>query len=229
MTLNRSKKFAVFLVVPLFLAVGGAAAFFYVLQNATDPEVAKDITAHFAALQNEAEFVRENDFIQTSNSDDSSDRILFSTHGAEKSGIQTKRAADPPSGKKGRKKKLSSFQPVAVKPGITRIARDTYLIDAAAMDDARNNLRKYIGAALAELVEDESGPVGFRLKNIGADSYLHAVGVRNNDILIAINGHPLNSIENVTLAIASFKNATQFRLDLLRKDKKRSLYYKVIE
>lgn len=222
-----SRKLAFFFIVPIFLMVGGAAAFFYVLSNVTDPVVEQDINDHFAAIENHSQSANSADlFVKPPKTDPNF--VLFSTSSATGSTTKKEKNKKRAKTKKQKKKEPLGFPPKEVKPGITEIAPGTFLIQETAMAEARSNLRKYIGSALAELVNDKTGPIGFQLKNISKRSYLHSLGLRNKDILVAINGHPLNSIENVSLAVASFKYATQFRLDYLRKNKRRSLYYKVV-
>ena len=228
MAIARSKKPAIFLTVIIFLMVGGAAAFFYVINSTTDPVVEADIDAHFAALENSDDDMPtfpENRAIEEP------DILLFSSSG-DAQRPQTGNTSKKFNRRKKRTVKKQNNAGTTLpqsKNGITKIASGTWLIEENTFRQAQKNIGKYVGSARAELAENEHGPIGFRLKNVKKKSYLREIGLRGNDVLVAINGHPLNSVENVTLAIASFQNATQFRLDLLRKDKKRSFYYKIVK
>ena len=236
MKLTRSKKPAIFLLIIIFLMVGGATAFFYVINHATDPVVEADINAHFAdLLDNEP---APPDFSSIATDDNTTDIRLFSTRHEHEhiiSAAQEKNSSQKKTGKKSRKvwsKKRpahrSNVEKTFSSRGIRKIAPGTWLVSSKRYTHAQNNIMDYAGEAHAALVEDSNGPIGFGLHRIKKGSYLHDIGLREQDVLIAINGHPLNSIENVTLAIASFKNATRFRLDLLRWESKRSFYYKVV-
>ncbi|MBN2528790.1 MAG: hypothetical protein JXR76_20540 [Deltaproteobacteria bacterium] len=232
MKLSRSKKPAVFLLILIFLMVGGAAAFFYVINHAADPMVEADIDAHFASLDKNIPEFTYNSFESTRA--DSAEVVLFSSDVKSEAKADSDTRAPQPASKRKRgrrraKKKLNDSPTAHAHNGINKIAPGTWLISSKTVSHARNNLMDYVGSAHAELVEKEDGPVGFRLRGIKRGSYLHEVGLRSKDVLIAINGHPLNSIENVTLAVASFKSANRFRLDILRSDDKLSLYYKVVE
>lgn len=217
----------------MFLLVGGATSFFYVISNYTDPKVEADINRHFASLrpdtQNSALPIENPNFVVSPSQSPSY--------------IETSAQAKTNTGKNGRQKKKTNRREKAdkkktttnrnrftqTKPGITQIAPGTFLIQETTIATARKNLNKYIDGAVATLAEDKTGPIGFKIKNIKKNSYLRAIGLRNKDIIIAINGHRLNNVEKVTMAIASFKFSTQFRLDLIRKDQKQSLYYRIIE
>ena len=229
MTIARSKKPAVFLTIIIFLMVGGAAAFIYVINNTADPVVEADIDAHFAAL--EYSDAAEMPSFPEDPSIAEPDVLLFSNNGdapKTQKGIKSQHSKNRIHRSRTHHSNGSDARPKS-KNGITKIATGTWLIEETTFRHARENIRRYVGSARAELAENENGPIGFRLKNIKKKSYLRDIGLRGNDVLVAINGHPLNSVENVTLAIASFQKATRFRLDLLRNDKKRSLYYKIVK
>ncbi|MBN2714969.1 MAG: hypothetical protein JXX14_03885 [Deltaproteobacteria bacterium] len=227
MKLGRSRKPAIFLTVLIFLMVGGAAAVFYVINSNSDPLVEADISAHFAAIDD-----NEGDLPVFSDSGNgvASEILLYSS--GKRNGAGNGKDGSTPAVKAnrhtGKHSGKSNGRPES-KNGITRIDSGTWLIEDRIYRHAQKNLLSYVGSAQAELAEDEDGAIGFKLRNIKKDSYLHDIGLRNNDVLVAVNGHALNSVQNVTLAIASFKKATQFRLDLLRKSKKHSFYYKIVK
>lgn len=229
--MKRLRKVALLFIATIFLMVGGAAALLFAIQRNTDPRVTADIDAHFASLES-SPIVDSPTDIPLRDAADSDTPPLFTRNGA-----QSVEGIDPRK-KEGRTRK-QRFQKLQMhrrqdqnrtgETDIQEIAPGTWLISRKTYAHARKHMTSYVGNARAELVENDSGPLGFRLKNIRKKSALHRIGLRSNDILIAINGFPLNSVENVTLAIASFKKASQFRLDLLRKDNRRSFYYKITD
>ena len=231
MALKRSKKPAIFLTIIIFLMVGGAAAFIYVINNTTDPVISADIDAHFAALETIAadndEIIEYDETIEM----DGTDIVLYANRFDTPGVNEQKKSIKSQNRKKRLGKTGGKSIPTAPKSqnGITQIADGTWLIAEKTYRHAQKNLMQYVGSARAELATDNDGPIGFKLKNIKNNSYLMDIGLRSNDILVAINGHSLNSVENVTLAIASFQKSTRFRLDLLRKNQMQSFYYKIIK
>ena len=231
MALKQSKKPAIFLTIIIFLMVGGATAFIYVINNTTSPVIEADIDAHFAAL--EIVDPGDEEIVELADSREmyGTDIVLYSS-GIDTPGVYgTKKNVKSKKRNKRPWKSGGKSTPTAKtsQTGITQIADGTWLIAEDTYRHAQKNPMQYIGSARAELATDDNGPVGFRLKNIKKNSCLRDIGLRNNDVLIAINGHSLNSVENVTLAIASFQKATRFRLDLLRKKQKQLFYYKIIK
>ena len=77
------------------------------------------------------------------------------------------------------------------------------------------------------IVEKNRKIVGFRIAGIAKGSALHAIGLRNDDVVVAVNGYKLTSIDEVLLAVSALKFAKKYRVDLLRGGKRRSLYYRV--
>jgi hypothetical protein len=228
--MKRLRKVALLFIATIFLMVGGAAAFLFAIQR-DDPRVTADIDAHFASLETPPILDLPTD-IPLRNAVDSDNSPLCIRDGVQNvNGIGSGQKNDRARKQRFRKHHMHKGKDrrKTGETDILEIAPGTWLISRKIYTHARGNMLKYVGKARAELVEVENEPVGFRLKNIKKNSALHRIGLRNNDVLIAINGFPLNSVENVTAAIVSFQKANQFRLDLLRKESRRSFYYKITD
>lgn len=120
---------------------------------------------------------------------------------------------------------MTAVAAVSATPGIDNIAPGVFLIDEAVFKNATIHPEKYVGGTRAIAVKKNDTIVGFALT--GISGYMDAIGLQNNDILIAINGHTLNNAKNVSLAIAAVVQSTQFRLDILRNETSRALYYRL--
>ena len=86
---------------------------------------------------------------------------------------------------------------------------------------------KFVPGVVATLAEEGGSPAGFRLQGVRPKSALFILGLRNNDILTAINGHSLQNIDEALLAAGAAKFADRFRVDILRNGQRYSLYYRV--
>lgn len=65
---------------------------------------------------------------------------------------------------------------------------------------------------------DDSGEVdGFRVLGIRRGSLLEQIGLRNGDVLHAINSQPLTSVGDALAAYANLKSATRFEVALTRR------------
>jgi general secretion pathway protein C len=125
------------------------------------------------------------------------------------------------------KKKVPDTTPETRWPGIHKVAPGTYVIDQSLVSDAQSQPLKYTGGARADMVEKNGRSVGFRVSGISKKSALYAAGIRNGDVLTNVNGHKLTSVDEAVLAAASLRFSDKYRVDLLRGDQKRYLYYRV--
>jgi general secretion pathway protein C len=100
--------------------------------------------------------------------------------------------------------------------GIRKLAEHHYEIGRSTLDLALGNL-----GVLAKWVRvapevREGKPVGFRLFAITADGPFAKLGLRNGDVLIAINGLDLATPERVLEAYSKLRTAPHLILGLLR-------------
>jgi C-terminal processing protease CtpA/Prc len=111
--------------------------------------------------------------------------------------------------------------------GIVKVAPRTYLIDSSLVNRAQKSPQQFISGVHAVVYKENRKPIGFKLKRISVGNVLRAIGLRNGDILTAINGHPLRSVEQALFAAAAVGSKKQFRLDIFRKNRRRTFYYRV--
>jgi hypothetical protein len=111
--------------------------------------------------------------------------------------------------------------------GIRNIAPGTYLLDEALVAAARKQPRAFARGVRARLVSENGQPAGFQLAGIAPSSAIHAIGLRSGDVLLAVNGYRLRSIDEAVLAATSLRFADKFRVDVKRGAQNRSFYYRV--
>jgi hypothetical protein len=111
--------------------------------------------------------------------------------------------------------------------GIRNIAPGTYLLDEELVAAARQRPRAFATGVRARLVSDNGKPLGFQLAGVSPRSAVHAIGLRNGDVLLAVNGFKLRSIDEAVLAATSLRFADKFRVDVKRGAQSRSFYYRV--
>jgi hypothetical protein len=212
------KKVLVFIISGALL-LGAAAAVFFHRFNATDPVVETDINEHFKNVMNGRP---DNDGENISEETDVGDQTV------QPSGRKLKTNAKASSKQKPR----NSRTPPASKrsgtsyAGIECVSEGTCLIDRALFSDAAKNPGNYVGNTTASVIRNGDNLEGFRLNNISGGC-LSALGLRDDDTLLAINGFPLTNTSNVSRAMAAALGSTQFRLDIRRSGKAISLYYRL--
>lgn len=231
------KKLFLFIGVPLgimflFIGIGGA---YLVTKARGDEEVMVDIDKHFDSLPRKSRLKRarlkarkaEQQKVVSTNLEqpvpvtqegDPKQNGAENKPGSPKRGISKKQA-------KQRSEQLIEKTPYA--EDIIRIAPSTYVVDAELFSKAQKNPKQFIGTASASMVQKNGENVGFQLAGIRSGTAAFALGLRNGDILIAVNGQKLTSADQALVALATIQMNKKFRVDVKRKNGKQSLYYLV--
>lgn len=214
------------------LLFGMAAGSWAVDKLKGDKAVINDIDRHFEAIARQEPPVPQSSKSVPAAVRNEPDDKIASPRKPQKSVKKTsekKKRANKRTKKKQSSKDAStnaSAQPASF-PGVTKLAPSTYLIDKQLIDEARTAPKPFIKGVRAVLTQKNGAPVGFRLLGIRPQSALSAVGLRNKDILTAVNGHKLDSIDNALSAAGALQIADRFRVDLIRGGREISLYYRV--
>jgi hypothetical protein len=111
---------------------------------------------------------------------------------------------------------------------IRSVGPGTFEIGHSLAAAARKNPRQFIPGVRATIAEKNGRPTGFRLTGVRQESVLSALGFRNGDVLIAVNGFALKTVDEALLAAGAAKFADRFRVDVLRNGAHRSFYYRIV-
>lgn len=82
---------------------------------------------------------------------------------------------------------------------------------------------KLLDQALYKPYKKDGEVVGFKISNIKKDSLLRKVGIRNNDVLLRINGTTVNDPGSLMEAYSALSNAETATIDIMRKNKPQSI------
>lgn len=243
---GAKKSKATWGVVILLLGLVGAASVYFLFPLFTaNTQVESEIDQHFASLAGysassdqlvssvsqasyaaTATAATENSLPLADNNpvnDDPADVLQNS-----KKGSRSKSKTRKSRRSKKQKKKNMVDQPQANQwSGIKKIAAGTYLVDSNLVASAQKNPKKYLTGTKAQPLVKNKQTVGFEILGIHKSAPLYALGLRNMDVLTAINGRPLNSPNQAVAAAIALRNASRFRLDVLRNGQRRSLYYQI--
>ncbi|WP_165704058.1 PDZ domain-containing protein [Enhygromyxa salina] len=96
-------------------------------------------------------------------------------------------------------------------------------LDRAALDELLS--RPELLARQMRIVPSHSDgqPLGFKVYGIRSSSFPSLLGLRNGDLITAINGHPLNSPDDALTAYSKLREATELVLALRRDGQDRKL------
>jgi type II secretory pathway component PulC len=95
------------------------------------------------------------------------------------------------------------------------------------LDLALNNLAVLAGAVRVAPEMRDGRPVGFRLFAVAADGPFAQLGLRDEDVLVAINHLAIATAEQVLEAYGKLKTAKHLVLGVLRGGRKTSLEYTI--
>lgn len=126
---------------------------------------------------------------------------------------------------RGSGKQRPARRPSPKKKAIDKVAPATYVVDAKLFAEALKNPERYAKEITVTMAEKDGKSSGFKISDIKRKSRFFALGLRRGDVLKAVNGFKLESLDHVFVALAALELNTMFRLDILRKGKPISLYY----
>lgn len=112
--------------------------------------------------------------------------------------------------------------------GVEKTGDNKFQVDQAVLDDALNNFEKLAGQLRAVPHKDASGNVdGFRLSAIRKGSVFDKLGIKNGDVVHAVNGTALTSTEGALSTYQTLKNERNFTFDITRRNQRQSMEYEV--
>jgi hypothetical protein len=219
------------LIVGLSLLLITAGIVFIATKLRGDEQVMRDIDRHFQQLEKESSYAA-----YTANEGEPPEPITPRTSGVR----GETNVPDAPQKKRGNKGERFQRRARSAAPpdpsrsnpshqirGVRQIAPGTYLLDPNLVAVVQKSPKSFVHGVRAYLIPKGGKPLGFQLSGIRESSALHAIGIRNGDILIAVNGFQLRSIDEAVLAATSLRFADQYRVDIKRGGEMRSFYYRV--
>ena len=112
--------------------------------------------------------------------------------------------------------------------GITKLSDFRYAVDQSVLDEAMNNFEMLAAQVRAYPHKGPDGQIdGYRLSSIKPTSLYARLGIKNGDIVHAVNGTALTSAEGALSAYQALKNERGFNFEITRKNQKQTLEYEV--
>ncbi len=112
------------------------------------------------------------------------------------------------------------------KDGITKVSSTHYRIDRDALDTALGNLNKLSRGARV-LPKKYKGQSGYRISRIKSSSPYKYLGLRNNDILMGVNGQSVSDPAQAMEMYNQLKNESSISLDIVRKGREMTIQYDI--
>jgi general secretion pathway protein C len=119
----------------------------------------------------------------------------------------------------------------AAKPaegGVEKLSDNKFQVDKSMLDEALGNVESFAGQLRAVPHKDGGGNVdGFRLSAIKKGSMFDKLGIKNGDIVHAVNGKPLTSTEGAFSTYQTLRNERSFTFEISRRNQRQTLEYEV--
>lgn len=111
--------------------------------------------------------------------------------------------------------------------GITKEG-DKVIIERKVIDDALGNLESLASKIRAVPHKGPDGEVdGFRLSAIRRGTLFDKLGIKNGDIIHAVNGQPLTSADGAFQVYQQMQNEANFSFEVTRRNQKQTLSFEV--
>jgi type II secretion system protein C len=112
--------------------------------------------------------------------------------------------------------------------GVEKVSENKFTVERSVLDQAMGNLESLATQVRASPHKGPDGEVdGFRLSAIKQGSLFSKLGIKNGDIVHAVNGTPLTSTEGAMSAYGSLKNQGSFSFEITRRNQRMTMDYDV--
>jgi len=101
--------------------------------------------------------------------------------------------------------------------GISRISDNQRVVTQDTLRQQLQNLPQLLTQAKAVPHMENGQATGFRVTEIQPDSVFQQLGLEREDVIRAVNGSPVRSVDDAIKAYGNLKTAKSFQLDLLRR------------
>ncbi|MBI5501339.1 MAG: hypothetical protein HY907_13925 [Deltaproteobacteria bacterium] len=115
----------------------------------------------------------------------------------------------------------------ALAKAITRVSEDEYDVPKSLFATVADDPEPFIAGMRVVPAKDGDAVVGFRLFGVRPDSLPGLLGLRNGDVIAAVNGLPMTSMDNVMRAYGLLRMAGEINVELVRRAERRSLVYRM--
>ena len=111
--------------------------------------------------------------------------------------------------------------------GVEKEGETKFTIDQETFDKILENPDKLANQIRAVPKTEDGKVIGYRLSGIKRSSLFRKLGIKNGDVVHAVNGHELTSISSALAAFDSLQSERSFKFDVTSRKKKQTYEYEV--
>lgn len=112
-------------------------------------------------------------------------------------------------------------------PSRTTTARRRISLSRTQVDNAMNNLNELMGQINIQPHTENGQPDGMILSNIKPNSIFRRMGLRNGDILTAIDGRPITTVDGALKLYEDLKSSDSANVEIKRKGRPTTIEYSI--
>ena len=111
--------------------------------------------------------------------------------------------------------------------GVEKEGETKFTIDQETFNKILENPDKLANQIRAVPKTEDGKVIGYRLSGIKRSSLFRKLGIKNGDVVHAVNGHELTSISSALAAFDSLQSERSFKFDVTSRKKKQTYEYEV--
>jgi hypothetical protein len=143
-------------------------------------------------------------------------------------GVSGRVSGAPSTKKKHKKRRRRRPKCLEGTESITEIGNNRYAVERALIDSYARDLRALGALAWVSWHEDDAGKVdGFVVRRIRCGSVLHEAGIRNGDVVHAVNGRRIRSMAKAIPLWWALRKRPIVHLRITRGDESMRLFYRL--
>lgn len=112
--------------------------------------------------------------------------------------------------------------------GVEQTGENKFVVDAALVEEALKDPEKLASQVRVAPHKDENGQIdGYRMSGIRRNSLFKKLGIKNGDVVHAVNGQPLTSMQTAMTAYESLQNDKNFSFEITRRNQRQTFEYEI--
>jgi type II secretion system protein C len=126
----------------------------------------------------------------------------------------------------GRPIRMDPLRP-GVKDGVRRLGANRFLLDRSTVNSNIRNMAPLFNEIRATPNVENGAANGFRLSEIQPNSIFQQIGLRDGDLLSAVNGQPIGDPVKAMAMLQSLQSQSSITLNIVRNGAPTQLYYSI--
>lgn len=112
--------------------------------------------------------------------------------------------------------------------GVEKVSDNKFIVDAKLVEEAMKDPEKLASQMRVTPHKGADGSVeGYRLSGIRRNSLFSKLGIKNGDVVHAVNGKPLTSVSSAMSAYETLQKDKNFSFEITRRNQKQTFEYEV--